>query len=72
MKESAPRMEKIPSAMVLRKHVDGADTRLSTMEGPLVKILLVNGLERSEKIPNKQRLKISVGHTKPCIIFVQT
>ena len=27
-------MEKIPSAMVLQKHVDGADTRFSTMAGP--------------------------------------
>ena len=35
MKSSAARMEKIPSTMVLHKNVDGADTRFSTMEGPL-------------------------------------
>ena len=35
MKESAARMEKIPSNIVLHKHVDGADTRFATMAGPL-------------------------------------
>ena len=33
--ELAARMENIPSTMVLHKHVDEADTRFSTMEGPL-------------------------------------
>ena len=35
MKESAARMENIPSTMVLHKHVDWEDTIISTMEGPL-------------------------------------
>ena len=35
VKESAARMEKIPSNMVLHKHVDGADTIFSTMAGTL-------------------------------------
>ena len=35
MKESANRMERIPSTMVIHKHVDGADTRFSTMAVPL-------------------------------------
>ena len=35
MKESLARMEKIPSTMVLHKHVDWLDTRISTMVGPL-------------------------------------
>ena len=35
MKESLARIEKIPSAMVIHKHVDGAGTILFTMEGPL-------------------------------------
>ena len=34
VKESAARMEKIPSTMALHKHVDGADTRFYTMVGP--------------------------------------
>ena len=37
MKESADRMENIPSTMVLHKHVDGADTIFATVEGPLTK-----------------------------------
>ena len=37
LKESAARMENIPSSMVLHKHVDGIDTILATMSGPLVK-----------------------------------
>ena len=37
LKESAVRMEKIPSTVVLHKHVDGADTIFSTMAGPLAK-----------------------------------
>ena len=36
MKESAARMENIPSTMVLHKHVYGEDTRFSTIEEPLV------------------------------------
>ena len=36
MKESAARMEKIPSTMVIHNNVDGADNRFSTMSGPLV------------------------------------
>ena len=44
MKESADRMEKIPPAMVIHKHVYGADTIFSIMSGslrnnPLVKWL---------------------------------
>ena len=35
LKESSARMEKIPSTMVLNKHVYGADTRFSTMKVPL-------------------------------------
>ena len=34
-------MEKIPSTMVLHKHVDGTDTRFSTMEGPFANNPLV-------------------------------
>ena len=30
-------MEKIPSNMVIQKHVDGVDTRFYTMTGPFVK-----------------------------------
>ena len=30
-------MEKIPSTMVLHKHVDGEDTIFATMAGPLAK-----------------------------------
>ena len=30
-------MENIPSTMVLQNNVDGADTRFSTMAGPLAK-----------------------------------
>ena len=37
VKESADRMENIPSTMVLHKHVDEADTRFATMAGTLVK-----------------------------------
>ena len=33
-------MEKIPSTMVLHKHVDGADTRFATVTEPLVNNLL--------------------------------
>ena len=36
VKESAARMENIPSTMVLHKHVDGSDTTFLTMSGPLV------------------------------------
>ena len=36
MKESADKIEKIPSTMVIHKHVDGADTRFATMPRPLV------------------------------------
>ena len=35
LKESEAMMENIPPTMVLHKHVDEADTRFSTMEGPL-------------------------------------
>ena len=35
MKESAARMENIPSTMVFHKHVDGTDTRFTTISGPL-------------------------------------
>ena len=35
VKESAARMEKIPSTMVLHRNVDGVDTRFSTMAGTL-------------------------------------
>ena len=45
VKESAARMENISSAMVLHKHVDGTDTIFSTISGPLVNNILVNGLE---------------------------
>ena len=38
-------MEKIPSTMVLYKHVYGADTIFVTMSGPLIKMLWVNFLE---------------------------
>ena len=40
MKESSARMEKIPSSMMPHKHVDGADTRFSTMTGILTKTYL--------------------------------
>ena len=35
VKESADRMENIPSTMVLHKHVDGTDTIFSITAGPL-------------------------------------
>ena len=35
MKELSARMENIPSTVVIHKPVYGADTRFSTMEGPL-------------------------------------
>ena len=41
VKDSASRMEKIPSTMVLHKHVGGEDNRFSTMSGPLVNNPLV-------------------------------
>ena len=44
MKEPAAGMEKIPSTMVLHKHVYGVDTRFSTMAGPLVNNHLVKRL----------------------------
>ena len=44
VKESAARMKKIPSTMVLQKHVDGADTRFSTKAGPLTNNPLVKWL----------------------------
>ena len=37
VKESAASMEKIPSTMVIHKHVDGSDTIFFTMAGPLAK-----------------------------------
>ena len=40
MKESSARMEKIPSSMMPHKHVDGADTRFSTMTVILTKTYL--------------------------------
>ena len=40
MKESAARMEKIPSTIVLHKHVDGGGTRFTTIVGPLAENLL--------------------------------
>ena len=40
MKESAARMEKIPSTMVLHNHVDLIDIRFATITGPLVKNIL--------------------------------
>ena len=36
VKESAAGTEKIPSIMVIHKHVDGSDTKFSTMAVPLV------------------------------------
>ena len=39
-KEAEARMENIPSTMVLHKNVDEADTRFSTMSGPLANNLL--------------------------------
>ena len=36
MKESAARMEKILSAMVIHKHVDGEDTIFATIPGPFM------------------------------------
>ena len=36
VRESVARTENIPSKMVIHKHVDGADTRFATMEGPLI------------------------------------
>ena len=40
VEESATRMEKIPSTMVLHKNVDEADTRFAIMAGPLMNNLL--------------------------------
>ena len=37
-------MEKIPSTMAIHKHVDGSDTRLTTMSVPLVNKNLVKCL----------------------------
>ena len=42
VRESVARTENIPSKMVIHKHVDGADTRFSTMEGTLIE----NNLEK--------------------------
>ena len=42
MKESVASMEKIPSTMVLHKHVDWEDTIFSTMSLKLLNNLLVN------------------------------
>ena len=44
LKESAAKMENIPSTMVLHKHVYGAETRFSTMVGPLANKPLVKWL----------------------------
>ena len=35
LKESMARMDKIPFTMLIHKHVDPADTRFTTMSGPL-------------------------------------
>ena len=35
MKQSAARMEKIPSTLILHKHADGADTRFASFRSPL-------------------------------------
>ena len=40
VKESVARMEKIPSTMVIHKHVDDTKTRFATMSGPLVNNLM--------------------------------
>ena len=37
-------MENIPSTMVLHKHVNGVDTRFSTISGQLAKNMLVEWL----------------------------
>ena len=37
-------MEKLPSTMVIHKHVDGVDTIFTTMSGPLVNKPLVKRL----------------------------
>ena len=58
--------------MVIHKHVDGADSRFSTMEVPLAKNPLENGLELSEEGPNNQRLKVAGGHMNQCLIYGQT
>ena len=44
MKEFSARMEKILATMVNYKHVDGGDTRFSTMAGPLANNPLVKWL----------------------------
>ena len=36
MKELSSRMEKLPSTMVIHKHVDGVDTIFDTISGTLV------------------------------------
>ena len=56
MKTSAARMEKIPSTMVLHKHVDGAETRFNTMSGPLAN----NLFEKMAWIYQKRDLPSSV------------
>ena len=45
MKESSARMENRLSTVVLHNHIDGEDTRFSTMEVPLEKNTLVKWLE---------------------------
>ena len=45
VKESAARMENIPSTMLLHKHLDGEKTRFSTMEVPLANNPLVKWIE---------------------------
>ena len=45
LKQSAARMENIPSTTVLHNHADGADTRFATMTGPLVNNPLGKWLE---------------------------
>ena len=71
MKESEARMEKIPSTMVLHKHVDGPDTILATMLGPLAKNPLKKWLGVTEEGNTKKRLKIADGYMSQCLIYGQ-
>ena len=71
MKESASRMENIPSTTVIQKHVDGDEAKFSTIAGPLVKNPLENGLKRTEEGPTRQRLNTAGGIMNQCMICGQ-
>ena len=48
MKENVARMERIPATLVLYKRTDGFDTRLASLQSPLVQSPLANRLGETE------------------------